>query len=161
MKYTLKQKFHPNQVEEIGHVFEEDYTFGFSYRTTGGTKYAPRNEWVYPHEIALLCEAGYLVKEEELLEVVVKSWNKQANEIVFGNTENYTDPQLELWTEEPGNGKLFWYLLAINGGRDIIVKGEKWLGYMSDKLILSTKNCHRTQKSAEEALKQIKEKYNI
>lgn len=149
MKYTLLKKWHPSQVEEVGHVFEEDE----HSEIESSIKNKSAVHFISPHEIALLCEAGYLEKQEELLEVVVKSWNKQADEIVFGNIDTYHDPKLELWTEEPEMYEHYWFIAD-----DGIIYENTFQNTTCHQFRLKTNNCHRTQKSAEEALKRLLEK---
>jgi hypothetical protein len=83
MKYILKKKWHPNQEEEVGHVFEEDYTDTICYKHR--SEEVLSEELIAPHEIALLVDAGYL--------------EKQADE-----------PTIDLWTTEPPIDTKYWYV---------------------------------------------------
>lgn len=63
-KYILKKKWHPSQVEEVGHVFKEDEFNKIGYRTKvlDGEVYL---SVVDSHEISLLVDAGYLEQSAE------------------------------------------------------------------------------------------------
>ena len=62
-------------------------------------------------------------------------------------------PQLELWEELPPKEIKYWYI-------DDLGKITMDICWNQDEDIfrLKTKNCHKTQKSAEEALKRLLEK---
>lgn len=207
MKYTLLKKWHPSQVEEVGHVFEEDTDSCIWYgnrpegRKTLVNPYV--TEIIFPHEIALLCEAGYLEKQEETGKVFNYGGNffcgnpEPHSHLVHGKTfecekgqpqlekeqectcsakqvnyqvlhmpscsmitpEQKPDTQLELWTEEPPEGTRYW---SLKYSDDLEEETVGWEWYTFSKISrlfhlynLHTKNCHRTQKSAEEALKRL------
>ncbi len=162
-KYTLLKKWHPSQVEEVGHVFEESIDVVILYR------YACKENLIrivniQPHEIALLCEAGFLEKQEE-----VSSNYMQAGQVcgcghcmpnkgyelpekwdVKCTCKCHDDPQLELWTECPPEEAGYWYITDWG-----IVGVAQFEEKEINQFRLKTKNCHRTQKSAEEALKRL------
>ncbi len=185
MKYILKKKWHPSQVEEVGHMFEEDKD---DYRML-------YPESIHNAVVALLCEAGYLEKQEETGKVFNYGGNffcgnpEPHSHLVHGKTfecekgqpqlekeqectcsakqvnyqvlhmpscsmitpEQKPDPQLDLWTEKPPEGKQYWFINHYGEvDDDYFYKARK-----TDLFRLKTKNCHRTQKSAEEALKNL------
>lgn len=173
MKYTLLKKWHPSQVEEVGHVFEEDTQHNLEYvyniEDRKRNKYISE-ECLQPHEIALLCDAGYLEQESEkckheagmlvYLSMPQKYKCKKCEEIftevefngvrLLPKWENYTEPQLDLWTELPPKGETYEFVTHY-GDIDWAVSQENdW-----DKFRVKTKNCHKTHKSAEEALKRL------
>lgn len=156
MKYTLKKKWHPSQVEEVGHVFKENKYFNVDYQLPDDTYFNIAFS-LNPHEIALLCEAGYLEKQEEIAERVNLDEERRKRDTIrhlsidSRNIDTYPDPQLELWTTEPPKRQVYFYITD-TGKLDDDVYNK-----FEDRHIfrLRTKNCHRTQKSAEEALKRL------
>jgi hypothetical protein len=219
MKYILKKKWHPSQVEEVGYEFEEINTvYGEKFHslkyffTDYKSDYKYRPQYILPHEIALLVDAGYLVKQEECTtkdeegyvhfhygEEGVCKRNKyyhfegyfkkertrediqndiaelkksgkcvcintvnpgcphekltsELMDITFGNT----DPTLDLWTTEPPEGTKYWALVCTD--IDIRIRECKFKNDVFDRINIGNCNCHRTQKSAEEALKRLLEK---
>lgn len=159
MKYILKKKWHPSQVEEVGHVFEEDEEFSFAYGFQ-----EINTIFLSPHEIALLCDAGYLKKENTLDNyadiintAVAKLYKQKKPEVDIDKILH--DTQLDLWTEEPPGGTRYW---SLKYSDDLEEETVGWEWYTFSKISrlfhlynLHTKNCHKTQKSAEEALKRL------
>lgn len=136
MKYILKKKWHESQVEEVGHVYKGNENFD----SKGAV-------------IALLVDAGYLEKQEDLLETVVESWNKQAHELAFGKCTDCTNLAIDLWTTEPPVETVYEYITSFGNIDWCVWKGNEW-----DNFRLKTGNCHKTSESAEEALKRLLEK---
>lgn len=154
MKYTLLKKWHPSQVEEVGHVFEKDkvnseYVIdNIVYRIPMGLNVNHR-VFVYPHEIALLVDAGYLKKQEEFPELKCTG-NKTC---LFG-CRNCQKPEqkIDLWTEMPPKHTTYWCVTDYG-----LVMYYQWDSTKHDLFHLKTNNCHKTQESAEEALKRLLE----
>lgn len=163
MKYILKKKWHPSQVEEVGHEFEEDE----HSELESSIKNKSAVHFISPHEIALLVDAGYLEEYNEAKQV---DWAKEMNKlgkekrdlirhlsIDSRNINTYTAPTIDLWTTEPPEGTKYW--IVTDDGR---TGWDRWGSQMfeinRDNFRLHTNNCHRTQKSAEEALKRLLEK---
>lgn len=142
MKYILKKKWHPSQVEEVGHVFEEDEKYSIEYKFPNPNNYLNYIGTIYAHEIALLVHAGYLKEEKDL----------RVTDLGIVDLSNMfqSDPTLDLWTTEPPKNTDYWFV-----GDDGYVHETYWIGVKADKFRLKTNNCHKTQKSAEEALKRL------
>lgn len=159
MKYTLKKKFHPNQVEEVGHVFESDGSIFYKMEETRNTQFGHE---VKPHDIALLISAGYLEKEEEHIHspgVLDGVYKKSPFECIscgqmVDNSES--EPTLDLWEEEPPERVCYWYITDFGG-----INPSNWDENRTDFWRLKTKNCHKTEESAELALKLLKEKLKV
>ncbi len=174
MKYILKQKFHPNQVEEIGHVFEEESNF-ISYKNP----FIPAHNSlvVRPHEIALLIHAGFLEAEKEY-NTMYSTRYMQAGQIHecahctpekgYDPTEKYgvqctckchskaPEQKIDLWADFPPEGTKVWTVSDRGHTEPNIYNGDN-----VDIFRLKTKNCHRTKESADEALRVLKSKYEI
>lgn len=175
MKYILKQKFHQNQVEEIGHVFEEEATRIY-YSTTFDTS-RTLHTLCEPHEIALLIHAGFLEAEKEY-NTMYSTRYMQAGQIHecahctpekgYDPTEKYgvqctckchskaPEQKIDLWADFPPEGTKVWTVSDRGHTEPNIYNGDN-----VDIFRLKTKNCHRTKESAEEALKLLKSKYEI
>jgi len=158
MKYTLLKKWHPAQVEEVGHVFEENA------QSLAGRKYY---EDVTAHEIALLVHAGYLEKQKEVKNGCDYCCQEIHPERIGGchhahlstcKREKKSDPTLDLWTTEPPEGTKYWHLQEHISRTEVYVSSTSWANDIFDKFRLKTNNCHKTQQSAEEALKRLLEK---
>lgn len=181
MKYTLLKKFHPNQVEEIGHVFEEEATRIY-YSTTFDTS-RTLHTLCEPHEIALLIHAGFLEIYDELffsneptpfgskespahkLKITEKIEDKLPNNHIECSVKgcgkcspiHFTPEQkIDLWADFPPEGTKVWTVSDRGHTEPNIYNGDN-----VDIFRLKTKNCHRTKESAEEALKLLKSKYEI
>lgn len=152
MKYILKKKWHPSQVEEVGHVFETSDIGDFWYYRKDGKSNS--GLCVSPHEIALLVCAGFLEKQEDFSELKCTGDKK----CLFG-CENCqkTEQEINLWTEEPPKNCEFYFLDSF--AHTVYVNSWMWEGDMSDYLKLKTNNCYKTKQSAKEALKRFELKY--
>jgi len=149
MKYTLKKKWHPSQVEEVGHVFNEEGGGYIFYRVNNIIG------WIMPHEIALLVDAGYLMKQLEKGEYIAGAELKQ-NEAIFIKSDGKVypaTPTLDLWTTEPPKGTVYEFVDSYGNTDWCVYGGNDW-----DKFRLKTGNCHKTPESAKEALKRLLEK---
>lgn len=129
MKYKLLKKWHPSQVEEVGHVFEESDIGEFSYYIRDG-KTDFGND-IFPHEIALLVHAGYLGEQCGCGQYMSKHTNASNGYCTGKNKGNFfgcpggagnpmadwkemeetksdLKPPLDIWTEEPPVGQQYW-----------------------------------------------------
>lgn len=173
-KYKLIKKWHPSQVEEVGHVFESESLWLY-YKIKVSVSGNYKEGSIAPHEIALLVDAEYLQKEEIKFNdnsfsiSAEPTWETGkdtqtpggADSIIYKPGEfklcnGYIEPinpTLDLWTTEPPKGTTY-YIVNDCG----IVLVAVWQRDKGDEFRLRTNNCHRTQKSAEEALKRLLEK---
>lgn len=149
MKYTLLKKWHPSQVEEVGHVFEEKSSESYiTYKVKRDDGYVNYYLDIQPHEIALLVHAGYLGKEREhQASLLDPSCCKHCDILII----EPADPTLDIWTEEPAKGTQCWFITDYGDVDDFYFCGAT----KADQFRLKTKNCHKTKKSAEEALKRL------
>jgi hypothetical protein len=152
MKYILKKKWHPSQVEEVGHVFEED-KYGYTF-------YQPTSMMLglAPHEIALLVDAGYLEKQEEKCVHGTEITKTRACLKCYTGDE----PTLDLWTTEPPEGTQYWSLRYSENSEGGTVRVD-WYIFSKTMILfhlynLRTNNCHSTKASAEEALRRLLER---
>ena len=152
MKYTLKKKFHPNQVEEVGHVFEEiEETGDFRYQVNGTFL-----QYCAPHEIALLLHAGFLeIYDEDKPKLTV---DKEKNTATMTIKVSYDIPEqkIELWTEKLTQQEDYWFVSDCGN-----VYETWWNDTDKNNFHLKTQNCHKTKESAELSLQKIKSKYEI
>jgi len=153
MKYILKKKWHPSQVEEVGYEFEAT-----PYIRYKPSKYDGLFIEVLPHEIALLVDAGYLVKQTEkcLCHLTRNSIHEPSCPLYPSELEK-AEPTIDLWTTEPPELTVYWCVI-LNFKEDDpyrIFKRFFQKNSAHSYFDLETNNCHRTQKSAEEALKRL------
>ena len=63
-------------------------------------------------------------------------------------------PSLDLWTTEPQEEQLYWYVTDYGDVNYELWMSSNWDGH---KFRFKFKNCHKTRQSAEEALKRLNE----
>lgn len=133
MKYKLLKKWHRNQLEEVGHVFEEDkdnFIEVITHKDMEGYEYT---KYISSYEIALLVHAGFLKEVKE--------------------------SKIELWSiDEIRNGDFMFFCNGVDDETIYSIEfGSTKYHYNKNfnLYILKSGQAHKTRESAELYYKQI------